>query len=111
MYPHLLYLKHTRTSNNHWTESIVPSLGITPAYQQQNSSSNHLPPVRLQRIDQREFYNGEFGGAIPVGATDICSAFFGQNAIIDYFFYIQWFTADNFDENAFLNIFKFTFRW
>ena len=85
-----------------WTESIVPSLGITPAYQQQNSSSNHLPPVRLQRIDQREFYNGEFGGAIPVGATDICSAFFGQNAIIDYFFYIQWFTADNFDENAFL---------
>ena len=85
-----------------FTESIVPSLGITPAYPQQHSSSNHLAPVTIQRIDQREFYNGEFGGAIPVGPTDICSAFFGQDAIIDYFFYIQWFTADTFDENAFL---------
>ena len=85
-----------------FTESIVPSLGITPAYPQQHSSSNHLGPVTLQRIDQREFYNGEFGGAIPVGATDVCSAFFGQNAIIDYFFFIQYFTADTFSENAFL---------
>ena len=85
-----------------FTESIVPSLGITPAYPQQHSSSNHLAPVTIQRIDQREFYNGEFGGAIPVGPTDICSAFFGQNAIIDYFFYIQLFTADTFSENAFL---------
>ena len=85
-----------------FTESIVPSLGITPAYPQQHTSSNQLGPVTIQRIDQREFYNGEFGGAIPVGTTDICSAFFGQNAIIDYFFFVQFFTADTFSENAFL---------
>ena len=85
-----------------WTESVVPSLGITPAYNTQNTSSNNLPPVIINRIDQREFYNGEFGGAIPVGMNEICDAFFGQDAIIDYFFRIQWFNANNFSEENFL---------
>ena len=85
-----------------WTESVVPSLGITPAYNTQNTSSNNLPPVIINRIDQREFYNGEFGGAIPVGMNEICDAFFGQDAIIDYFFRIQWFNSDNFSEDNFL---------
>jgi len=31
----------------------------------------------IQRVDQREFYNGEFSGSIiPVGIEDICSAYF-----------------------------------
>jgi hypothetical protein len=85
-----------------WTESVVPSLGITPAYNTQNTSSNNLPPVIINRIDQREFYNGEFGGAIPVGMNEICDAFFGQDAVIDYFFRIQWFNSENFSEENFL---------
>ena len=86
-----------------WSESIVPSLGITPAYEQNKTGSNTLPPVRVERIDQREFYNGEFGSPIPVGMNEICDAFFGQDAIIDYFFRIQYFTADNFAEDSFLS--------
>ena len=86
-----------------WSESIVPSLGITPAYQEQHTSSNAIAPVTYQRLDQREFYNGEFGSDIPVGLTDVCSAFFGQNDIIDYFFFIQWFNESNFPENNFLS--------
>jgi len=86
-----------------WSESIVPGLGITPAYQTQHSSSNSLPPVTYRRYDQREFYNGEFGDAIQVGAKDVCSAFFGQNDIIDYFFRIQWFNQTQFDEETFLS--------
>ena len=47
-----------------WSESIVPSLGITPPYHQEQTGSNQSPPVNYPRIDQREFYNGEFGNAI-----------------------------------------------
>ena len=85
-----------------WTESIVPSLGITPPFEQNKTGSNQVPPVRVERIDQREFYNGEFGNTISVGMNEICDAFFGQDAIIDYFFRIQWFSSDNFSEDNFL---------
>ena len=85
-----------------WTESIVPSLGITPPFEQNKTGSNQLPPVVIDRIDQREFYNGEFGNTIPVGMNEICDAFFGQDSIIDYFFRIQWFNSDNFSEDNFL---------
>ena len=88
-----------------WSESIVPSLGITPAYPSDHTGSNTLPPVNLLRIDQREFYNGEFSGSsIPVGMNEICKAFFGQDAIIDYFFRVQFFNADNFTEENFLSV-------
>ena len=87
-----------------WSESIVPSLGITPPYKQSKTGSNQVGPVNYPRIDQREFYNGEFGNAIQVGANEICDAFFGQDAIIDYFFRIQWFDSDSFSEENFLSI-------
>ena len=88
-----------------WSESIVPGLGIQPPYQTQHSSSNELAAVKMVRLDQREFYNGEFSGAsINVGMNEICDAFFGQDAIIDYFFRIQWFTADSFSEENFLSV-------
>jgi len=86
-----------------WEEKFVPGLGITPIYEQNKTGSNQVPPVRVERIDQREFYNGEFGSPIPVGMNEICDAFFGQDSIIDYFFRIQWFTADNFAEDSFLS--------
>ena len=87
-----------------WSESIVPSLGITPPFDQSKTGSNQVGPVNYPRIDQREFYNGEFGNAIQVGANEICDAFFGQDAIIDYFFRIQWFDSDSFSEENFLSV-------
>ena len=60
----------------------------------------------IPRVDQREFYNGEFQagtGSLPVEMKDICSTFFGQDAIIDYQFFIQWFNEDTFTEDNFLD--------
>ena len=85
-----------------WSESIVPSLGITPPYHQEQTGSNQSPPVNYPRIDQREFYNGEFGNAIQVGANEICKTFFGHDAIIDYFFRIQWFNNISKNESDFV---------
>ena len=78
-----------------WSESIIPSLGITLPNHQEQTSLNGVPPVNYPRIDQREFYNGEFGNAIQVGANEICKTFFGQNDIIDYFFRINWFNNNS----------------
>jgi hypothetical protein len=85
-----------------WSESIVPSLGITTPYHQEQTGSNEYPPVNYPRIDQREFYNGEFGDAIQVGANEICKTFFGQDAVIDYFFRIAWFDYNEKTEAEFL---------
>ena len=60
----------------------------------------------IPRVDQREFYNGEFQagtGSLPIGMKDMCSTFFGQDAIIDYQFFIQWFNEDTFPESNFTN--------
>ena len=57
----------------------------------------------VQRIDQREFYNGEFPNTISFRNPEICKTFFGQDAIIDYFFLIQWFNETSFNEQAFLS--------
>ena len=85
-----------------WSESIVPSLGITPPYNQEQTGSNQFPPVNYPRIDQREFYNGEFGNDIQVRANEICKTFFGHDAIIDYFFRIQWFNNISKNESDFV---------
>ena len=60
-----------------WRESIVPGKGIgMPTwiiwYKFKWLSSSI---IRLG-IDQREFYNGEFGNDIPVGMNDICECIF-----------------------------------
>ena len=86
-----------------WSESIVPGKGINRPNELYNNNSNGLPAVNYPRIDQREFYNGEFGSPIDVGMKDICSAFFGQNDVPDYFFRIQWFNENNFTEENFLS--------
>ena len=57
----------------------------------------------IPRVDQREFYNGEFQQApFEIGAKDICSAFFGQNNYINYEYYIQYFNNLDFVEGTFL---------
>jgi hypothetical protein len=86
-----------------WSESITPSLGITPPYNQAHPELNQQPPINYPRIDQREFYNGEFGNSIQVKANEICKAFFGQDSIIDYFFRIAWFNNNNKQEQEFLS--------
>ena len=86
-----------------WSESIVPSLGITPPYNQNITESNGVPPVNYPRLDQREFYNGEFGNDIQVGMNEICKTFFGQDAIIDYFFRINWFNNNSRPEENFIS--------
>ena len=86
-----------------WSESIVPSLGIPFPYDQGQSESNGIPPVNYNRVDQREFYNGEFGNAIQVGTNEICKTFFGQEYNIDYFFRIQWFNQSTITETDFLS--------
>ena len=86
-----------------WSESITPGLGISMPNELYPIESNGLPSVNYPRIDQREFYNGEFGNSIDVGINEICKAFFGQNDVPDYFFRIQWFNQNNFTEENFLS--------
>ena len=50
--------------------------------------------VTVLRIDQREFYDGEFqagNGALDLKLSEPCAAYFGQNAIVDMFYRVQWF--------------------
>ena len=86
-----------------WSETIVPSLGIPFPYNQDQTPTNGTPPVNNPRIDQREFYDGEFGNDIQVGTNEICKTFFGQDSIIDYFFRINWFNYNSRTEEEFLS--------
>lgn len=86
-----------------WSESFVPSLGILPPYPQENTQSIGFGAINYPRLDQREFYNGEFGDNLNIGLEEICKAFFGQDSIIDYFFRVQFFNHSNFPEQNFLS--------
>ena len=90
-----------------FTESVEIELGIPfPVGSSRNNelvSGSGQGSQTVQRIDQREFYNGEFPNAINFRNPEICKTFFGQDAIIDYFFLIQWFNQTSFDEQAFLS--------
>jgi hypothetical protein len=85
-----------------WSESIVPGKGIGMPNELYDINSNGVSAVNYPRIDQREFYNGEFGNPINVGINDICSAFFGQNNIPDYVYRIQWLTTLDYTEENFI---------
>ena len=85
-----------------WSESIVPGLGIAMPNELYPNTSNGYSPVNYPRIDQREFYNGEFGNPINVEANEICKAFFGQDNIPPYLFLIQWFNETSFPLESFL---------
>ena len=67
-----------------------------------NLDSYGQGPLTIERIDQREFYNGEFPNNIDVKLKDICGAFFGQDDVPDYQFYINWFNKRSFPEELFL---------
>jgi len=84
-----------------WSESFEPGKGIAMPNELYDTNSNGLSAVNYPRIDQREFYNGEFGNPINVGINDICSAFFGQNDVPDYFYRIQWFNSLNYTDEEF----------
>ena len=71
------YKKYPQVTQS-FTESISSSVGLVP----------------LLRIDQREFYDGEFqggSGALNVDLPEICKAYFGNDNQNDYFYRVQWF--------------------
>ena len=89
-----------------FTEYSETTLGIGSPNTASLTQGSGQGQFTIPRVDQREFYNGEFQagtGSLPVGIKDICSTFFGQDAIIDYQFFIQWFNEDTFQEASFLS--------
>ena len=65
---------------------------VTQSFTESVSSS--VGTATLLRVDQREFYNGEFqpaGGAIDFTLDEPCRAYFGNDNLEDYFYRIEWF--------------------
>ena len=87
-------------------EVVYPTMGNNfPVGSSNNTNldSYGQGPLTIERIDQREFYNGEFPNNIKVQLKDICGAFFGQDDVPDYQFYINWFNKKSFPEDSFLS--------
>ena len=85
------------------TESVQTLLGTQLPNQLSLTTGSGQGPYTIPRIDQREFYNGEFQQSdFAVGMKDICSAFFGQNNYINYEYFIQYFNNLTFLESDFL---------
>ena len=89
------------------SESLDTTLGVGfpvgSSYTQSTSNVYGQGIYDYPRIDQREFYTGEFPGAIDVGTNEVCKAFFGQESRIDYFFVVQWFNDNTITEQDFLS--------
>ena len=85
-----------------FNEYVYPTLGTQLPNTNPLTTGTGQGLLTIPRIDQREFYNGEFPNSIPVRMKDICKTFFGQDSIIDYFFLIQWFNNISFPEQNFL---------
>jgi hypothetical protein len=89
-----------------FNEYVYPTLGTTfpvgSSYTESTDSTYGQGLLKIPRIDQREFYNGEFVNSIPVNLEQPCVAFFGQNDVPDYYFFINWFNQRNFPEQNFL---------
>ena len=76
--------------------------GVTQSFSQ--SVETPSGSVIVRRIDQREFYDGDFQyQALDVGLNEICKAYFGQDSILDFTYRIQWFDSSSFDETSFLS--------
>jgi hypothetical protein len=90
-----------------FNEYVYPTLGtgfpVGSSYTESTDSTYGQGLLTIPRIDQREFYNGEFPNNIPVGLKEICGAFFGQDDVPDYYFLINWFNNNNFPEQNFLS--------
>mgnify|MGYP006103072191 FL=1 len=87
-------------------EIVYPTMGTNfpiGSSKDTNLDSYGQGPLTIERIDQREFYNGEFPNTIDVKLKDICGAFFGQDDVPDYQFYINFFNKRSFPESSFLS--------
>ena len=85
------------------TESVFTLLGTQLPNALSLTTGSGQGPLSIARVDQREFYNGEFQQSdFAIGMKDICSAFFGQNNYINYEYYIQYFNNLTFTEGNFL---------
>jgi hypothetical protein len=89
-----------------FNEYVYPTLGtgfpVGSSYTESTDSTYGQGLLTIPRIDQREFYNGEFPNNIPVSLKEICGAFFGWDDVPDYYFFINWFNQRNFPEQNFL---------
>ena len=56
-------------------------------------------PAPINRSDQREFYNGEFSGSLPIGINDLCSAYFKPSNTIYRYIPVFW-SADGTNQTA-----------
>jgi len=89
-----------------FSESLYPQLGTQLPNALSLTSGSGQGPQIIPRIDQREFYNGEFQdgtGALNIRANDICSAFFSQNGYINYRYFVQFFNNISFIESDFIS--------
>ena len=87
-----------------FSESVFPQLGTQLPNALSLTSGSGQGPQIIPRIDQREFYNGEFQPqSLNVDINDICSAFFGQNGFISYRYFVQFFNNITFLENNFIS--------
>ena len=87
-----------------FSESLYPQLGTQLPNALSLTSGSGQGPQIIPRIDQREFYNGEFQPTpLDISANDICSAFFGQNSFISYRYFVQFFNNITFLESSFIS--------
>ena len=86
-----------------FSESVDTLLGTPLPNQLTSTTASGQGPFTIPRVDQREFYNGEFQPSdFAIGMNDICSAFFGQNNYVNYNYFVQYFNNITFVESDFL---------
>ena len=103
LYAAPVYYSGSTTPYSSLTTQQVATSSFYKAYPQVTQSftesvSSSVGTATVLRVDQREFYNGEFqpaGGAIAFEMPEICRAYFGQDNLEDYFYRIEWFFGNN----------------
>ena len=89
-----------------FTESVYTTLGTQLPNTLSLTTGSGQGVYNITRVDQREFYNGEFPTNLSIGISDICSAFFGQNNYINYEYYVQFYNNITYPLANFLSPFN-----
>jgi hypothetical protein len=85
-----------------FTESVYTTLGTQLPNTLSLTTGSGQGVYNITRVDQREFYNGEFPTNLNIGINDICSTYFGQNNYLNYFYFVQFFNNITFSESEFI---------
>ena len=116
LYAAPVYYSGSTTPYSSLTTQQVATSSFYKAYPQVTQSftesvSSSVGTATVLRVDQREFYNGEFqpaGGAIAFEMPEICRAYFGQDNLEDYFYRIEWFFGNDESQTSLPYIFNST---